>query len=132
MTRTYKLSTIVMTAADNKASVKISRRGVITSVSWATFGLAGAGIDCRANAELSKSSVSALTQNDTPPNGVLSYFFFAGCGSVNSQAFASNYLEGGKAQQVDVGDTLYLHIPSITGTAINSGQLTCLVNVNEG
>jgi len=127
-TRSYKLYSTTVTTADSKASLKITRRGVITAISFTHCGLAGAGVDGFYRAEVSKQSASSFTTNDTPPT-VIAYST-GGAVGVNSGAYCSKDLQAGLNNPVEIGDTLYIHVLS-SGTAASAGTITCTLTVNE-
>lgn len=128
-TRNYKLYWASGTSADNKASLRVVAKGLITAISWSISGLSGADVTGRLQVELSKTAVNQITINDTPPNGILSEVCVPVGGAVASESFGLNFLVAGIGYPVDVLDTLYIHQIFTGAAAISSLGAQCVVTV---
>lgn len=126
-TRTYKLYSATIGAASADASLRIVRKGRITSINWVTVGTAGAGTDWRKLYELSKQNTLSATTNDTPPT-VIDYHCVNG--NVSGGSFGANSLHAGMSNPVDVGDTLYLNTTA-SGVAPSGIWQVVVITVEE-
>lgn len=126
-TKPYKLYNTTATTQDAAASLKITRRGVITSINMSIAGVAGAAVNACRQIELSKQSTRSITTNDTPP-GVLAEV--AAAANISAGSYCNQQLIAGLSIPVDVGDTLYLHNLAV-GTASSTVTDSVMVYVNE-
>lgn len=113
-TRVYKLYTGSVATASAATSLTIPRSGTITSINASCAGSTGAGATNTIAFELSTSSVSTVTTNDTPGNSICT--LVAGS-NVASSAYAGSLSQQGMAVPVQAGDKLFLHIKAGTITA---------------
>jgi hypothetical protein len=128
-TRVYRLySAALTTSADNKASLRISKRGRINAVCATANITQAADVTGVQRFEISKQSASSFAVNDTP-NSVLCHFSCGGA-AVASQSTHDNILVAGLDWQVENGDTIYLH-ELLAGTAPTSGTLSIDIFVSE-
>lgn len=128
-TRSYKLYWTGVASADAATSLRIVKPGVITSIQWMQSFQAGASQSGCFQAELSKQSVKSIVTNDTPPGVISETCAAIGKGvSGGSSDHANNII--GLANQVDVGDTLYIH-QVLVGTAPAAQNSSCIVTVLE-
>lgn len=124
--RTYKLYSAGTATASAVASVTIPQNGLITAIKWAGLVLGGAAVSSAIATELSTSSVTTVTTNDTPGNS-LSTFCVTHMG-VNSSTGVANESQSNLGIPVTAGDKLYFH-QDLTGTAPGSCKVWCHITV---
>lgn len=123
-TKIYKLYTNTTGSNNGVASLKITRDGQITGISWALGLLGGAGVG-RISFELSKQNTSSLTTNDTPDVVLAS----ACIASPNATHNADNALTAGLAIPVQIGDSLYINTAFVGAVAPTSVECNVYVYV---
>jgi len=125
-TRTYQLRWTTVGTANAVASLRIVKKGIITGLLFNLTSVAGAAINACNLVELSKQSVSAITQSDTPAAVICRA---SNAGNINGGS-SSMQLFVALATPVDVLDTLYAHQQG-NGTALASVENTISVFVAE-
>ncbi len=124
--RRYQIYSNTVTSASNTTNIEIARDGFITSVLWTLWALGGAGVDSRLAYEVSLQGVTQIITNDA--DRVISGV--AAGAQVASSVREVNVLDAGLRLPVNAGDRLYLNVFA-GGTAWGSGNVRCLVNVED-
>jgi len=116
-----------VTTSDSVATLKVTRKGTIKSISFMLAGVAGNNISGCQQVELSKQSSRNIVVNDTPPGVLAEACLVYG---VSAGAACLTQVVPGLDIPVDVGDTLYAH-QVVTGTAPASCTNSVQVYVGE-
>lgn len=117
-TTTYRLYAGSTAIANNIASLQVGKKGTITGIVLNGHATAAAATDARYHLELSMSSVSTATINDTPGNSLAALSLAL---PVSNGTGSANVAISGLAVAIDSGDKLYLHLYR-TGTAAATAE----------